>query len=127
LSRLSKAKAIYYAEGVKASTEALAAVTKAPRKQAAPGSDEEQANKIVTAGEAESPSGNEAPASQQSRQNTFSLMEAAAVCGVEAAIVRDWIESRKLRAVNLGDSYQIPRSELARTWRELGGGELFAE
>lgn len=65
--------------------------------------------------------------SNTSVKQTFSPAEAAQICGVEKDVVLGWIESDKLRAVEIGGSYRISRSELARTWRELGGGELFDE
>jgi excisionase family DNA binding protein len=59
------------------------------------------------------------------KKQTFSLKEAANVCGVSRGTVRGWIRSGKLRAVKTGEGFIISRAELARTWRALGGGELF--
>lgn len=61
------------------------------------------------------------------QQTTFSLDEAAEICGVSPDIVEGWINDGLLNAVNLGEEYRISRSELENTWRELGGGTLFAD
>lgn len=66
----------------------------------------------------------EAEASSNSAR-TFSVDEAANLCGVEDDVVRGWIDAGKLKAIKVGGAYRISRSELATTWRELGGGELF--
>jgi excisionase family DNA binding protein len=68
----------------------------------------------------------QARTNQSKGAHTISVAEAASTCGVSENIVRNWIADGKLRAVKLGDSYRISRSELSRTWRELGGGALFA-
>jgi excisionase family DNA binding protein len=59
------------------------------------------------------------------KNTTFTASEAASLCGVETSVIRGWVADGKLRAVKIGGSYRISRAELATTWREMGGGELF--
>lgn len=60
-------------------------------------------------------------------RSTFSIREASKLCGVSEATIIGWIEEGLLRAIHVGDDYIISRQELRRTWRELGGGELFED
>ena len=58
-------------------------------------------------------------------RNSFTVDEAALLCGVSTDTIRGWIDSGDLRAVPVDDGYVISRRELAQTWRDMGGGELF--
>lgn len=58
---------------------------------------------------------------------TYTPNEIATLCGVHPETVRRWIRGGQLAAVKLGGKeYRIAKVELARFWREKGGGELFA-
>lgn len=63
--------------------------------------------------------------SKEEGDATVTLSEAAEICGVSKETVRSWIEEEKLKAVEIGDDYRISKKELQKTWKELGGGDLF--
>jgi len=63
-----------------------------------------------------------------SDQQTYSVAEAAELTGYSKETIRRHIRADKMKAAGGGadrSPYRIARAELARWWRDKGGGELF--
>ena len=61
-------------------------------------------------------------------QNTYSLAEAAELVGYSTRTLRRAIDAGELLAARqAAGSIRISRAELAKWWRNRGGGELFEE
>jgi len=61
------------------------------------------------------------------KQQTYSVAEAAELTGYSEETIRRHIRADKLKAAGGGagrSPYRIARTELARWWRDIGGGEL---
>lgn len=65
--------------------------------------------------------------SDLSNKVVFSVEEAAELVGLKPATIRGWIEDGKLRALKAEGSYRISRTELQKSWRRMGGGDLFPD
>ncbi len=63
---------------------------------------------------------------EQAEAHVFSVSEAAQAVGYTTDTVRRWCRTGSLPAfrTGFGGNYRISRSELARFWRERGGGDL---
>lgn len=62
--------------------------------------------------------------------HTYSLKEAAAIVGLHTKTLRRAIHDGELKAFGGGKGgavYRISRVELAKWWRDRGGGELFED
>jgi excisionase family DNA binding protein len=58
-------------------------------------------------------------------KTTFRVPEVADLLDVSETTVRRKLRAGDLPGVKLDKSWRISRAELARWWREQGGGELF--
>lgn len=72
-----------------------------------------------------SAAGDEGSRRELTSQTTFTVEEAAVLTRVSEDIIHDWITKGELSVVHVDGEYIISRRELSRTWREMGGGELF--
>ena len=58
-------------------------------------------------------------------ENTLTTDEIAELLSLDVQTIRRWCRDGELPAVKLGRYYRVSRPELARWWREQGGGDLF--
>ncbi len=56
---------------------------------------------------------------------TLSIPTAAALVGMHPHTLRKAIREGKVKAAMVGRVMKISRAELAKYWREIGGGDLF--
>lgn len=67
------------------------------------------------------------PTEEIANMSALTTEEIADILSMNVQTVRRWCREGKLPAVKFGKNYRVSRPELARWWRERGGGELFAD